>query len=789
MRKLTLTIIFIFAYFFAYMQTTTLPVENIILKKVLYNWNGDTLIATYSGSGNIFTNLRRPLDSADAVPLMTLSDSLSAALVASKISFDPTGTIYDSTNVQGALEESSRLISNITFNNIVYVKNEGENPIQTKIDSLKAFSSVLNPYLLLLDQVRFNDTVEAHPFIALAGLGDRKTIIKKLIYKSDQNEITSIKFQNLNFEQMNIELDSAHIPRFVFFDNCQIIGDSLYVVGQNNIFHNIQFRGFNVGPDTSIISKVFFDSQFTTWSNGFTLKDSAIFQQNSAELNGNVVIESGSELYVRTSPVGAFPELVFASFEIEPGGLLDIDGLTYSTSVITGNDEDIFLLDGDYGGLAGSETLDVDIIDNGDGTVDIPDYRCFLYNNDHYFGKPRVYRIPAVNNVLLTDNETNYFQVNYNGGDPVWEVTTTRTSNLSDIICFRQAFREGANIEFSNVVYSGQGLAEKIVKIEEDRGVQIISGLLLSSSGLNFSVSSGSTKCGINIETFTDFNSAVTTFREYTPTGGVYSYTLENTLNNTNYVSGGNLVSLLPNKYTVNWVWAAENDNDLYFTTIHNVQYSTLETALTANVNDILAITGFPNIIKEFSVFLGGVIYGTNGVVGVIIERGAARGDAPSSIDHNSTSNKQGGEPGFYGHTTLVQNNRLVNFADSVNSNEIDPIYIADTSNIVYLDQINTLSDYLIIQQPGQILSASDTATNAGTIYNYVENREAPFFEYELTADSQNNFSVGFTIKIGAKVYYAGNRIDTDRWSGEGTTTLVLAFPTYKYDKLIIDND
>jgi hypothetical protein len=51
---------------------------------------------------------------------------------------------------------------------------------------------------------------------------------------------------------------------------------------------------------------------------------------------------------------------------------------------------------------------------------------------------------------------------------------------------------------------------------------------------------------------------------------------------------------------------------------------------------------------------------------------------------------------------------------------EYDPVYIADTSNIAYLDQFNIFAEKMILQQSGQILNGSDTAINADAVYDFV---------------------------------------------------------------------
>ena len=54
-----------------------IPALDILLKDRIVNYDDDTLIAPYSGSGNYFMNVRNPVNALDAVNLQTMQDSAS----------------------------------------------------------------------------------------------------------------------------------------------------------------------------------------------------------------------------------------------------------------------------------------------------------------------------------------------------------------------------------------------------------------------------------------------------------------------------------------------------------------------------------------------------------------------------------------------------------------------------------------------------------------------------------------------------------------------------------------
>ncbi len=62
-------------------------------------------------------------------------------------------------------------------------------------------------------------------------------------------------------------------------------------------------------------------------------------------------------------------------------------------------------------------------------------------------------------------------------------------------------------------------------------------------------------------------------------------------------------------------------------------------------------------------------------------------------------------------------------------------------------------------------------------------------WEHEVVNDADNNFNVGFIIKSNATIFYNGAPLRSSQWSGEGTTQLVLALDTRRYDFVLINNN
>ena len=81
---------------------------------------------------------------------------------------------------------------------------------------------------------------------------------------------------------------------------------------------------------------------------------------------------------------------------------------------------------------------------NIDGTIDVGETVVSLYDNPNGSGNPKKYIIPAITNQLLTDGVNNYIYADYNFGNPIYKVTTSKEDiNSSDKIPIVTANRNG----------------------------------------------------------------------------------------------------------------------------------------------------------------------------------------------------------------------------------------------------------------------------------------------------------------------------------------------------------
>lgn len=61
-------------------------------------------------------------------------------------------------------------------------------------------------------------------------------------------------------------------------------------------------------------------------------------------------------------------------------------------------------------------------------------------------------------------------------------------------------------------------------------------------------------------------------------------------------------------------------------------------------------------------------------------------------------------------------------------------------------------------------------------------------YQIELSNDSENNWTIPFTLSSNATIIYANTPLQAAEWTGEGTTTLTVTVTTKKYDRLTIIN-
>lgn len=210
--------------------------------------------------------------------------------------------------------------------------------------------------------------------------------------------------------------------------------------------------------------------------------------------------------------------------------------------------------------------------DNGNGTVTIGACTVLLYDNANKQGSLIQYSIPQLTNQAVNLNESGYIVVNYNSGNPVYQLLTyTQLAliNESDIIPIYTVYNED-NTLVHRITWDelGQGLPNKLhARLVKTNRFARESGLQLTTSGdgnRRVLISSGVIWTGAVRHVLNAFNTGTNGHRWYfwQKTGAsTWSRSVTTngtgTFNNTQYnTEGGSLTSLTTGSpFTVNWIY------------------------------------------------------------------------------------------------------------------------------------------------------------------------------------------------------------------------------------------
>jgi len=681
---------------------------------------------------------------------------------ASDVSYNIAGTIYDSTTVQGAITQIGNLFDDSYggFEHTIFIKNEGSTPIQDAVDLL----SVSDTVLLQLDAGIYNETVTiTNKNISITGAGHLSTAVNGIIITQNTPGIfQEQKISNLTItETVTLTQGSVADFKFIRMEDVTTVG-TMTVTGASNENHLIAIKnGFNNSATT--ISNCFFSSEHNGWGLGWTLANNAIFQHNAAEINGTCTLVSGTEAYLSGARVLAKPNDpgVSAIYIAPEGSILNTDGNTYSTANVDA--VDLSALELQDANSSGSISPKFIITENVDGTIDISNFPINLYNNINHFGKPRRYNITGVDDQVLTNNSSNFISVDFNSGNPILRFDTFDPSNESNIVLIAQRNRRNTELHGYDLNTEGEGKADKINKrLKKEAFFKRANGLILGELPTRYVTSTaGLLYIGASPISLGATNSSTGILDFYAHVAGVYTLNpngITTQYNNSQYDNGTNLVTMGPNKFKNNFIYRDIDNHDHIFYVIGN-EFGTVSLALAEPKP-----TNLPQIITNNSTYLGRIIVGTGlSTAALIISAFEEKEAASGVIDHDNTGNiKIAGTGVTYGHiNSIVQSiygaktfNSPVtapNFISTVatgtapyattsttlNTNlnadlldgqhgayykaELDPLYIADTSNIAFLNTKNTFTKNQTISKIiGGTSTTSDlylqTTSGIGTI-------------------------------------------------------------------------
>ena len=351
----------------------------------------------------------------------------------------------------------------------------------------------------------------------------------------------------------------------------------------------------------------------------------------------------------------------------------------------------------------------------GTGQINLPAIKVALYNNANNIEPIIVYDVASGTTgsggiPSLVDQDTNYIVVEYNGGTPRYYVyDNDGVVNDSSVVLFMIVYRLGNfvhTLEFGN---QGAGLANKL----NDRFIMTDrfgweSGLSLGLSGSTGVVTAteGAAWNASYRQSLTAVNSQDDVFFKNYHSGGVWTYTTTgDTLNNTYYDNGTNIVEATLDKYLVNWYFRGQEVNDHLYEVYGNDEYDSVAEA-ELSVEPLL-----PELITSHAFLLGRIIVLKSATTGVT-QSAFVRVFQSTQVDnHEDLIGLQGGGPGEYYHLTSSQYNNIP-YKNSGNTFTQGQVFTNGvTANTMNISSTPTTND-----SPTEILTRDSTTGDVGVM-------------------------------------------------------------------------
>jgi hypothetical protein len=382
--------------------------------------------------------------------------------------------------------------------------------------------------------------------------------------------------------------------------------------------------------------------------------------------------------------------------------LTDLKEFILDGSVITGGsyNNGVYQFINNTGGtfnISATTTYSAGVISGGTwsstgaGGINLPEVKVALFNNSENLEPIYVYTVPSgttgVNGIpSLSNDDTNYIIIDYNGGSPKWDVSLTDSViNDSNIVLYMIVYRANTFVHTLDFGNQGAGLPNKINDriIMTDRFARE-SGFSLGLSGGTgvVTLSAGVSWNGTYRQSLNQLNSQDDIFFQNYHLGGIWVYsTSANILNNQYYDNGISPVSSSPGKFLVNWYFRGQEINDHIYEVWGNDEYDNLSEA------QLSPEPSLPELITSHAFLVGRII----------VEYGALTGSVESAFtryfqgsevqSHNDLTGIQGGGPGEYYHLTSDEYNNLPllntnnNFQSGITANTVTVLNTTGTPN------------------------------------------------------------------------------------------------------------
>lgn len=329
-----------------------------------------------------------------------------------------------------------------------------------------------------------------------------------------------------------------------------------------------------------------------------------------------------------------------------------------------------------------------------------------------------------ISSLSLIDNAYNY--IFYDGSSNSIKTTTNFYSiSFTRDFTIGRAYRRGTDVLVRLCGTNSWNFNRRLQLFgEEVFPIKRANGLIIGNpSGLYISVSSGILWAEL-------INRFVVTSTD-TSTGGTFSYwyrdgsggfvevTGQTEIDNEYYDDGTGTLALSTNNYYVNhWVYVSHDSS------VH-VVYGQAEFNQIGDARSEPVPSDIPGLVRAYSSFIGRVIVEHDATTLSSVNT-AFETDFQISptIEHNDTSNKQGGVVGEYYHLTADQHNEIINFTEGTFTDITITNSATDINPLIVDGIVDTTANLQEWQSNGTTLSVIDSSGYLGIGVNPTESIE-----------------------------------------------------------------
>jgi len=497
-------------------------------------------------------------------------------------------------------------------------------------------------YSVLIGPGAYNETCVAKPFVNYIGIGGRlNTFVNafNVNFTGATDEYTEIvglgigdivvNFQNGSYTK---ELEMRDVLNY----------GSITAQGENNEIHYVAFETSQPFAPITLNGGVFFLTEYSSLANPIILNSDSVWQHLNGEVFTDITLNNTSQAFIRGNGVAAFPLLSTSRIYINDDAILNIDANSIATQrIIRGagvTDAQIQILTGISAGVISPTPT---FVNNLDGTITMAEAQVFIYDNDHQFGLPRRFIVPS-KILTLTDLVNNYVEIRYNAGTPEYINGVTKTSNDSDIVPVITIFRDGTELHETGWDALGEGLSNKIhQRIVDTEPFALKSGLALGELPTRIiTIDAGYGYNGAVPFSFDACNSSVANthwFYYYNGASWVKDMT-KTQYNNSQYQGPTGLVSALPNKYLINFIFRGLETDGHVYSILGTQEYAGTAAGLVA-AQEAQIPANLPPIIISHTFLVGKIIVLTAATTATSIQSAFTKKFTSSpATDHGALS-------------------------------------------------------------------------------------------------------------------------------------------------------